>query len=58
MASTSMVALDDNTMDELYRWLDAVPFSKSRKNSARDFADGGLNNRFQYFLNEYISFNR
>ena len=34
--------LDEESSDELHRWLDSVPFSRSRRNGARDYADGVL----------------
>uniref|UniRef100_A0A915KKW5 Uncharacterized protein n=1 Tax=Romanomermis culicivorax TaxID=13658 RepID=A0A915KKW5_ROMCU len=37
----SLPMLDECTLDLLYDWLDGVPFSKPRKNIARDFSDGG-----------------
>lgn len=35
------VDLDERALDELYRWLDAVPLSRPRKLLHRDFSDGG-----------------
>lgn len=27
-------------LDEVYNWVDEIPFSRPKKNIARDFADG------------------
>jgi hypothetical protein len=35
-------SIDEQSIEELYRWLDAVPFSRQRRNGARDFADAGM----------------
>jgi len=32
--------LDGDALNELYRWIDAVPLSRPKKNIARDFSDG------------------
>jgi len=32
--------LDGEALNELYRWIDAVPLSRPKKNIARDFSDG------------------
>jgi hypothetical protein len=30
-------------LDEVYSWVDEIPFSRPKKNISRDFADGGTN---------------
>lgn len=37
----SLPSLNDNSLDNLYQWLNTVPLSKDIKNIARDFSDGG-----------------
>ncbi|XP_067389592.1 sperm flagellar protein 1 [Emydura macquarii macquarii] len=34
--------LDEESLQELYSWVDAVPLSRPKKNIARDFSDGVL----------------
>ena len=33
--------MDDEQLQELYAWVDKIPFSRSKKNITRDFSDGG-----------------
>ena len=35
-----------NTLEEIYTWIDQIPFSRPRKNIARDFSDGGTPHLF------------
>lgn len=35
-------AADEGSLRALYRWVDAVPLSRPRRNIARDFSDGGV----------------
>ncbi len=40
---SSLPSLDENTLDDIYEWIENVPFSKRRtKNISRDFSDGGF----------------
>lgn len=32
----------------IYSWLDGIPFSRPKKNTSRDFSDGGKN-LYNYF---------
>lgn len=34
--------LNDEALDDLYAWIDAIPLSRPKKNIARDFSDGVL----------------
>ncbi|VDK43164.1 unnamed protein product [Anisakis simplex] len=52
----SLPTLDDNSVDDLYKWLSNVPFSKQIKNIAKDFSDGVLIAELvAHFLPRYIS---
>lgn len=46
----SMPNLDRAALDDLNQWLNTIPFSKGRKNMARDFSDGSKNDE-RIFLN-------
>lgn len=37
-----MTNFDPNNLENLYNWLDSIPFSKKKKSLARDFSDGIL----------------
>ena len=37
-----MKQLDDETLQQLYAWVDEVPLSRPKRNMARDFSDGVL----------------
>ena len=30
-----------DNLEQIYAWLDEIPFSRPKKNTARDFSDGG-----------------
>ena len=34
--------LDEEELEHLYNWIDEIPFSRAKKNIARDFSDGVL----------------
>lgn len=34
----------DQELMKIYEWVDSVPLSRSKKNIARDFSDGGRHN--------------
>ena len=34
--------IDDVTLEDLYAWVDSIPFTRPKKDIKRDFADGGL----------------
>ncbi|OCT96562.1 hypothetical protein XELAEV_18008768mg [Xenopus laevis] len=36
------VEFDEETMQELYTWVDTIPLSRPKRNIARDFSDGVL----------------
>lgn len=40
------MALEKNATEEIYEWIDEIgdkiPFSRPKKNFARDFSDGGI----------------
>uniref|UniRef100_A0A674K1X8 Sperm flagellar protein 1 n=1 Tax=Terrapene triunguis TaxID=2587831 RepID=A0A674K1X8_9SAUR len=36
------MALDEESLQELYSWVDAIPLSRPKKNITRDFSDGVL----------------
>lgn len=53
----------DPTLEEIYTWIEQIQFSKPKKNLARDFSDGGNNNkneknfiRSQFFLLLFLFF--
>lgn len=33
--------LDEDTLQQIYTWIDSVPLSRPKKNISRDFSDGG-----------------
>ena len=33
--------MDDESLQQLYVWVDSVPLSRPKRNIARDFSDGG-----------------
>ena len=33
--------LDDDSLQELYSWIDEIPLSRPKRNIGRDFSDGG-----------------
>ena len=33
--------LGEDSLQELYTWIDEIPLSRPKKNFARDFSDGG-----------------
>lgn len=33
--------LDEETLQYLYAWIDKIPLSRTKRNIARDFSDGG-----------------
>ena len=33
--------LDDETLQQLYTWVDEIPLSRPKRNINRDFSDGG-----------------
>lgn len=37
----------DPTLEEIYTWIEQIQFSKPKKNLARDFSDGGNNNKMK-----------
>lgn len=39
-------SLNEQELEELYAWVDQIPLSRPKKNIARDFSDGGINNYF------------
>lgn len=41
----------DPTLEEIYTWIEQIQFSKPKKNLARDFSDGGNNEKFIHFMN-------
>ncbi|KHN77366.1 Sperm flagellar protein 1 [Toxocara canis] len=52
----SLPTLDDNSVDDLYKWLSAVPLSRHIKNIAKDFSDGVLvAELIAHFLPRYVS---
>lgn len=44
-AEMSSNDLDDESLQELYTWIDEIPLSRPKRNIARDFSDGGNDNR-------------
>eukprot|EP00771_Trimastix_marina_P001773 gnl/Trimastix_PCT/2873.p1 GENE.gnl/Trimastix_PCT/2873~~gnl/Trimastix_PCT/2873.p1 ORF type:complete len:291 (+),score=59.76 gnl/Trimastix_PCT/2873:65-937(+) len=38
----SAYQIDDDTLQQLYQWVDEIPLSRTKKNIARDFSDGVL----------------
>jgi hypothetical protein len=34
--------IDEEQLQLVYTWVDKVPFTRSKKNIARDFSDGGM----------------
>ena len=34
--------LDDDSLQELYSWIDEIPLSRPKRNIGRDFSDGGM----------------
>lgn len=44
-AEMSSNDLDDESLQELYTWIDEIPLSRPKRNIARDFSDGGSDNR-------------
>lgn len=34
-------AMDEDSLQELYTWIDEIPLSRPKKNITRDFSDGG-----------------
>ena len=33
--------MDEDSLQELYTWIDEIPLSRPKKNITRDFSDGG-----------------
>lgn len=33
--------IDEETLQDVYAWIDKIPLSKPKRNIARDFSDGG-----------------
>lgn len=42
--------LDEETLQELYAWIDKIPLSRSKRNITRDFSDGGSQKAFELTL--------
>jgi len=40
--------LHEEALDDLYAWIDGIPFSRPKKNIARDFSDGGTRFLFTF----------
>ncbi len=34
--------LDEETLQDLYAWIDKIPLSRPKRNITRDFSDGGI----------------
>ena len=34
-------SMDEDSLQELYTWIDEIPLSRPKKNITRDFSDGG-----------------
>ena len=34
--------LDEDTLQEIYTWIDEIPLSRPKRNITRDFSDGGM----------------
>lgn len=34
--------LDEESLNDLYSWVDGIPLSRPKRNITRDFSDGGL----------------
>ena len=45
----------DANLEEIYTWIEQIPFSKPKKNLARDFSDGGTKRKC-YFTKQFCSF--
>ncbi len=41
-----MDALDDETLQQLYTWVDEIPLTRPKRNINRDFSDGGAFGRY------------
>lgn len=41
MASSNDEPLDEDSLQELYTWIDEIPLSRPKRNISRDFSDGG-----------------
>jgi hypothetical protein len=41
LANSNARELDDDEIQLVYNWVDEIPLSRSKKNIARDFSDGG-----------------
>ena len=37
----SVTADKGDNLEQIYTWLDEIPFSRPKRNTARDFSDGG-----------------
>lgn len=36
-----MESIDEHVLQDLYMWIDKIPFSRKKQDIRRDFADGG-----------------
>jgi hypothetical protein len=36
------IELDDQSLQDLYAWIDQIPLSRPKKHIDKDFADGGM----------------
>lgn len=41
MATSNDEPLDEDSLQELYTWIDEIPLSRPKRNISRDFSDGG-----------------
>lgn len=44
--------LDEETLQDLYAWIDKIPLSRPKRNITRDFSDGGNVNEFILVTNK------
>ena len=49
MIMTELPILDEESLQQIYTWIDDIPLSRPKKNITRDFSDGG-NKIFQICL--------